>query len=405
MKKFFFSIAVAIAATLPAIIVRLGGIHLKPTVATAVFFIALLSAGLLLSWGLEAAEKHVARGLAIAVLALITVLPEYAVDIYYSYQAGNHPGTHYVDFAAANMTGANRLLVGLAWPFIVLLYWWRSKKAGIELHRENLTGIGFLALSSVYAFVIVVKGRIDLFDTAILVGIYVRYLWRTSKGAKEEAGEEIDVGPAAALLTLPKRKQYLTFTALGVYATLVILAAAEPFAESLISTGAQLGINKFLLIQWLAPLASEAPAVIVTILLTLAFRPDAALSALISDKINQWTLLVGMIPLAFSIGAGHIGHLPLDARQHEEFFLTAAQSLFALSLLLCLRLSLKSAIALLLLFAVQVSIAFIYRNDEATTIRSLTYLSWVYLALTAIMLFWNRACLMQAIRSESSDRV
>lgn len=401
MRKFFLSIAIAVAATLPAIVVRLGGIHLAPVAATIVFFIALLSAGLLLSWGLESAEKHVARGLAIAVLALITVLPEYAVDIYYSYQAGNHPGTHYVDFAAANMTGANRLLVGMAWPFIVLLYWWRSKKAGVELHPENLTGIGFLALSSLYAFVIVLKGRIDLFDTAILVGVYVWYLWRSSRGAKEEAGEEIEVGPAAALLTFPKRKQYIIITALGAYATLVILAAAEPFAESLISTGGQLGINKFLLIQWLAPFASEAPAVIVAILLTLALRPDAALSALISDKINQWTLLVGMIPLAFSIGAGHIGHLPLDARQHEEFFLTAAQSLFALSLLLCLRLSLKSALILLFLFIMQVAIAFIYRNDEATTIRSLTYLSWIYLALTAIMLFINRGCLVKSFRKET----
>lgn len=397
MKKLSLTILVAVGFSLPAIFVRLAGIHVGPLSTTIIFFIALLSAGLLLSWGVEAAEKHVAKGLAIAVLALITVLPEYAVDIYYSYQAGNQPGSEYVGFAAANMTGANRLLVGMAWPLIVLLYWWRSKKTGIDLHRENITEIGFLALSSLYSFVIVLKSRIDIFDTIVLVAIYFLYLWRTTKGTKEDAVEEAEVGPSAALTKLPKQRQYLVIISLAVYAAFVILLSAEPFAESLIASGKSLGFNKFLLIQWLAPLASEAPTVIVMILMTLALLPTSALSALISDKINQWTLLVGMIPLAYSIGLGDIGHLTLDARQGEEFFLTAAQSLFALSLLLCLRLSLKSAFALLTLFLVQLIIAFIYRNDEPKTITSLTWLSWIYLALTVAVTIFNRKCLMSAI--------
>lgn len=405
MKKLIVNIAVAVSVTIPAIYVRLAAVHLEPLTTTIIFFIALLSAGLLLSWGVEAAEKHVARGLAIAVLALITVLPEYAVDIYYSYQAGNHPGSDYVGFAAANMTGANRLLVGIAWPLIVLLYWWRSKKKGVDLHRENITEIGFLAISSLYSFVIVLKGRIDIFDTVVLLAIYLLYLWRVSKGAKEENVEEAEVGPSAAITKLPKAKQYTIIIGMAVFAAFVILISAEPFAESLIASGDRLGINKFLLIQWLAPLASEAPTVIVTILLTLAFLPSSALSALISDKINQWTLLVGMIPLAYSIGLGHIGHLPLDARQGEEFFLTAAQSLFALSLLLCLRLSLKSALVLIALFLVQIAIAFIYINDEPKTIVSLTYLSWIYLILTVAVIFYNRTCLINNIRQWRNKKV
>lgn len=405
MRKLIVNIVVAVSVTLPAIYVRLAAVRLAPLTTTTIFFIALLSAGLILSWGVEAAEKHVARGLAIAVLALITVLPEYAVDIYYSYQAGNHPGSDYVGFAAANMTGANRLLVGIAWPLIVLLYWWRSKKKGVDLHQENITEIGFLALSSLYSFVIVLKGRIDIFDTIVLVAIYLLYLWRVSKGAKEEAVEEAEVGPSAAITKLPKAKQYILIIGMAVFAAFVILISAEPFAESLIASGERLGINKFLLIQWLAPLASEAPAVIVTILLTLVFLPSSAISALISDKINQWTLLVGMIPLAYSIGLGNIGHLPLDARQGEEFFLTAAQSLFALSLLLCLRLSLKSAFVLIALFLVQIAIAFIYINDEPKTIVSLTYLSWIYLILTVAVIFYKRTCLINNIHQWRNKKI
>ena len=74
--------------------------------------------GFLLSWGAETAEQHIAQGLILAVVALVTVLPEYAVDLYYAYKAGlEGPQSQYVHYAAANMTGANRLLVGLAWPF------------------------------------------------------------------------------------------------------------------------------------------------------------------------------------------------------------------------------------------------------------------------------------------------
>lgn len=381
MKKFYLSVAFAIAATLTGVVVRLGGLHPPSIIATVIFFFALLGAGFLLSWGLESAEKFVAKGLAIAVLALITVLPEYAVDIYYSFQAGRHPGSEYVGFAAANMTGANRLLVGLAWPLIVLLYWWQSKKKSVTLAKENFTEIAFLFLASLYSFVIVLKNKIDLWDTLILIIVYSMYLWRTGKRSDGGLEVEEEIGPAAALTKLSKQKQYLIITGLGVYAAFVILLSAEPFAESLIATGGQLGLNKFLLIQWLAPLASEAPTIIIAILLTLALKPESALSALISDKINQWTLLVGMIPLAYSIGGGTWGHLPLDARQREEFFLTAAQSLFALSLLLNLNFSLKKGLILLFLFAIQLLIAFIYRNDEITTIHSLTYLSWLYLIL------------------------
>ncbi len=401
MKKFIIYVALAIAATLPGLVIRFAGIQVAPLAATFIFFGALLGAGFLLSWGLEAAEGHVSQGLAVAVLALITVLPEYAVDIYLSYQAGKQPGSMYAGFAAANMTGANRLLIGLVWSLIVLLFWWRSRKQGVQLKAENSIEIVFLLIPTLYSFVILLKDRIDLFDTLIFAGIFAAYIWRVSKLPKDDDDdeeEETEVGPAAALEELPVRQKYLVMAVLGTFAAVAIFALAEPFAEALINTGAAHGINQFLLIQWLAPLAGEAPEIIIAVLFTLALRPTVALAALISDKINQWTLLVGMIPLAYSFGAGHIGHLALDARQHEEFFLTAAQSLFAVALIVCLRLSLRSAVILLTLFLVQLTLAFIYQTDEAHTITTLTYLGWVYLILAIGVFAWNRRCLVECVR-------
>ncbi|WP_106381066.1 sodium:proton exchanger [Abditibacterium utsteinense] len=395
MKKFSIYVVLAIAAALPALVMRVAGFHLAPVLDTLLFGVAILGAGFLLSWGAEAAEGHVSQGLALAVLALVTVLPEYAVDVYYTLQAGRHPDSHYVEFAAANMTGANRLLIGMAWPLIVLLFWWRSGKRAVPLSWENSAEISYLALASIYSFVITLKGRIDLFDTFFLAAIFAAYLWRVSKLPKSEDDDDDDdeVGPATALRELPKRLQYAIMAALTIVAAGVILAVAQPFAESLIATGEHLGINKFLLIQWVAPLAGEAPEIIICVLFTLSLKPRAALGALISDKINQWTLLVGFIPLFYSIGAGHLSVFPLDARQHEEFFLTAAQSLFAVALLLRLRLSLPSALVLLGLFGLQIGLAFAFHSNEARSIEFLNGLAWVYLVLAALLLAWNRVAL------------
>jgi cation:H+ antiporter len=53
------------------------------------------------------------------------------------------------------------------------------------------------------------------------------------------------------------------------------------------------------LIQWVAPLASESPEFLIAILFALRGRGSVGIGALISSKVNQWTLLIGTPPLAF----------------------------------------------------------------------------------------------------------
>lgn len=401
MRKFISLVALAVFATLPGFYLRLTGTHVAPGLEAAIFFVAILAAGFLLSWGAEAAEEHVSQGLIIGVLALVTVLPEYAVDLYYTYQAGLHPGSAYAGFAAANMTGANRLLIGVAWPLVAGIYWWRSRRQVVELHRDNSAEIAYLTLASLYAFVIVLKNRIDLVDFVVLVAIFAAYLWRLGKlpktqGEAEEAPEE--VGPAAAVATLSTGWQWAVMGGLTLLAVTVVVAAAEPFAEALLASGRAWGVSQFLLVQWVAPLASETPGVVLVVLFVLNLRPQAALSTLVSDKINQWTLLVGMIPLAYALGAGRVLHFELDARQHEEFFLTAAQSLFAVALLLRLQLKLGSAGLLLGLFSGQFALAWVLQRNEARTMQVLTLVGWVYLALAAGLFWWSRARLGEHLR-------
>jgi cation:H+ antiporter len=404
MRRFLMLVAAAVLAALPGVGLRLTGLQVGPIGETVAFGAAILSAGFLLSWGAEAAERHVSVGLIVAVVALVTVLPEYAVDLYYAYQAGKAgPDSQYVHYAAANMTGANRLLVGLAWPLLVVLHWLRGGGRAVELTRGNAVEIISLLVASLYAFVIVLKDTISLLDLAVLVAIFAAYVWRVRGAPEAGADEDEEPGPAAALSDLPLRSQWAVMAALTLVACAIILVSAEPFAEAMVSSGRLLGLNEFLLIQWLAPLASEAPAITVAILFVLAGRAANGLGALVSDKINQWTLLVGMLPLAMSAGAGAVTALPLDARQGEEFFLTAAQSLFALALLLRLRLGLWSGLTLAGLFGIQVGLAFWYRSDEARTITTLSALAWVYLGLAAILFVLNGRRLAALVRAVVSE--
>ncbi len=306
------------------------------------------------------------------------------------------------------MTGANRLLVGFAWPMVVFLHWHRSRERSIELRPSNSVELFFLFLASLYAFVILYKNRIDLIDFAVLLGIFGAYIWRVSRPMRrgeavlnednENDDDEEEPGPAAILETLTPRTQWAWTAGLTLVAGAIILLSAEPFAEAMIASGRVLGIDEFLLIQWIAPLTGESPEIILAILFVFAAKPGSALIALVSDKINQWTLLVGALPVAMSLGAGTVMSLPLSARQHEEFFLTAAQFLFAISLLVSLRLRLAGAAILAVLFVGQLALAFALQHDTVAEIAALTALAWVYLVLAAIVFAYQWRTIAPRIR-------
>jgi cation:H+ antiporter len=172
-----------------------------------------------------------------------------------------------------------------------------------------------------------------------------------------------------------------------VTAAVVILLAAEPFANSLVEGGQALGIDQFLLVQWLAPLASEAPEFIVALLFAWRGKGGAALGLLISAKVNQWTLLIGSLPIAYGIGGGGSA-LALDGRQVEEFLLTATQTLLGIAILLTLRFPRWAAWTLLALFAVQFAVP----GQSGRYV-----ISGVYLALTIFVMVRNRHALLPTI--------
>jgi cation:H+ antiporter len=377
----WLGVAVAALSTMPGLTLRLGLYHVSPAAEAIIYGVAIVGAAFMLSWAAEVFQLDVSQGLALAMLALVAILPEYIVDATFAWRAAQDPTQ--ASLAVANMTGANRILIGIAWPLVVLLYYIRTRRTAVELQPSHGLELVVLLAATVYAFVIPIKGTLSWIDFVVLVSLFLFYLWRLAKLPSEEPHL---IGPAQTIAALGVRGRRVLSGGLALYAAALVLLIAEHFAEALVATGHQLHIDEFFLVQWVAPLASEAPEFVVVSIFAWRRAASAAMGALVSSKINQWTLLVAMLPLVYAISLGAFDPMPLDTRQREEVLLTAAQSLFAVILLLDLRLSLWGAGMIFGLFAVQ----FVFPDQRVA-------LSVVYGVLSVITLIFTRGGLARSM--------
>ncbi len=360
-RRFLLPIIVATLACLPGIWLRLSGIHdtlllAHPGLVAFIAGVAVLGASFLLLWACDAVQEDISQTLALAIVALIAVLPEYAVDMYITWQAGSHPS--YAPLAIANMTGANRLIIGAAWLVVVGIYWLKSRRP-VYIEYDRRTELFFLGIATLYAFIIPLKGTLAWYDGLVFFAIYI---WYIRVAGRRPALESEAEGPAELLLGLPPLQRRLATAGMFLFAAGAIGANAEQFSEGLIHTGTMLHINQAVLIQWLAPIASEAPEFTVAIMFALRKRAGLALGSLLSSNLNQWTLLVGMIPWVYAValhaatGQWFAHPIPMTPAQMHEILLTAAQSLLGILLLSALRLTVGQALLLFALFAGQLAL-------------------------------------------------
>lgn len=391
---YFLIIAAAVAAVGPftRFIAPEIGLHLGTITESILYGLAILGAAFLLSWTTEAAEVDISKGLAVAVLAFIAVLPEYAVDASITWRAAKDP--EIISLAVANMTGANRILIGLALPMIFFIFWrsLRNKKSSTEskasdastpitilkMPRSTSVELILLLAAVLYSFILPLKGGITIIDTAILFSIFGGYLYLIGRQTSESPDL---MGPALLIGTLPTNKRRLSLVLLFLFSAGIVFTAADPFAQGLEHTGEELGIDKFLLLQFVAPLASESPEFLVCGILAFRGHASLAMAALISSKLNQWTLLLGSLPLVFSASSGEITTLPLQDRQQLEIFLTAAQGLFAVALFMNLKVDMKATLSLVILFLIQAVLPY----DEIRLAIGI-----LYILLTFVLIYSRR---------------
>jgi len=334
----------------------------------------IILASLMIAWGAEATQFFLAQGIALAVLALLQTLPEFAVEAVLAWHRE-------VPYLLANLTGALMLLTGLGWPMIYFAAATayrrehRRPMRRIALEPEHAVQILSLFAAIAYELVIWWKGSLTVFDGGALLAIYAVYLWVMRRLPPEEA-ETIDEIPRIPRAIVTARRPLRITAILGLFLVggVMVFAVAEPFLAGLFGLATLLGIPSFTFIQWIAPLVSEAPEGVSAFYWARNHeRASIALMNLVSSNISQWTLLAALLPVVLSLSTGHVTGIPLDAEQSRELILALSQSLLGAFFLLNMEVAWWEAAGLFMLFGAQFVSADLHR-----------YITWIYLGWSGV---------------------
>ena len=344
-------------------------------------FPSILLSAFLVAWGAEAAQFLMSQGLALAILAWLQTLPEFAVEAVIAWEAGADPERAHL--AIANLTGAIRLLLGLGWPaiyFVFLVAGRRSTKQrlpSIHLEHEHAVEVLGLVPPLLYFLVILWKQWIGWIDAVVLIALYAAYLWVLMRNPPKQE-EELSDAPLVSRWAY-RQRGWRRPTAIGglfVLGGALLYVTAHPFLESMLAVAGLFGIGQFFLVQWVAPFLSEFPEFVSTInWARRVTRAPMALMNIVSSNINQWTILAAMIPLVY--GFSHLHHhgvwsdFYFDGPQRLEILLTLLQTLLGVLLLANMEFDWLDAGALFVLWLVQFLVP--HLREEV----SLAYGAWI----------------------------
>jgi cation:H+ antiporter len=379
------------ACTVPGVLIRLSGAHFPAPLGMVIFGGAVMAAAFMLASAAEAAELDVSPGVAVAGVAFVAVLPEYAIEVYFAFSGQ-------VEYVTASLTGSTRLLLSFAvgMPALasfVLVRRGKPRVGSVEIAPRRRIDLAIIAAASLYAPLIVLRGRLGWQDALVLIGLYVLYMRRVATGEPEPPHL---VGIAAELGKLPKQQRRRWVIGLMAFSAAAVLVTAEPFAHSVLLTGTTVGISPYLLVQWLVPLATEMPELVIAFVLVMHDRAAQAVAVLLSSAVSQWTFALGTLPVAFAAGAGQ-GPLPLLAREQVEILLTMGQGLLAVAVLVTLRLGRRDATLMLVLYAAQLAI-------PSVAIRAALTIGYLVLAVDIFLSErWAIPTLAGALRGRSAD--
>ena len=326
-------------------------------------FPSILFSAFLVAWGAEAAQFLISQGLALAILAWLQTLPEFAVESVIAWDAGKDPARAHL--AIANLTGAIRLLLGLGWPMIyfVFAYYGRKESATrfptIKLAPEHATEVVGLVPPLLYFALILTKGTITWIDALVLLALYGVYLWVLLQHPPQSV-ERVDDAPAVSRWAYrqPGWRRPAAIIGLFVLGGGLLFVTAQPFLESMLAVAGAVGVSQFVLVQWVAPFLSEFPEKLSAFgWARRVSHAPMALMNLVSSNINQWTVLAAMIPLVYGYShwraTGTWSDFHFDDAQRVEILVTLLQSTVAVLLLLTLEFGWMEAAAIFVLWLVQ----------------------------------------------------
>jgi cation:H+ antiporter len=291
-------------------------------------FPGVLLASFVIGWGAEAAQFLVSQGLALAMLAWLQTLPEFAVEAVIAWHRD-------VPLMTANFTGSLRLLTGVAWPMIFFVSFFSRRgdaRVPIRQHRVRLEGahavsVVMLLPPLLYFTVIWAKGSLTLVDSGLLLALYVLYLVALRKIPPEDA-ESLDELPRVprAVLKLPGWWKGAGVIGLFVLGGVMLWFITPSFLDSMLGLSVMIGVTPFVFVQWVSPFLSEFPEKVTAFAWARKQnKAGMALINMVSSNINQWTVLAAMIPMVYCWSLGRPEAIPFDAHQRSEILLTLAQ--------------------------------------------------------------------------------
>ncbi len=326
-------------------------------------FPSILASAFLIAWGAEAAQFLIAQGLALAVLAWLQTLPEFAVEAVIAWDAGRDPAR--ARLAIANLTGAIRLLIGLGWPLVYLVFAVAGRRQAqarlppIRLDPEHAVEVAGLVPPLLYFGVILWKGRLSWIDALVLCACYGGYLALLFR-SPPRAVETLADAPAVSRWAYRQRGWRQTAAIAGLFGggAVLLYASAQPFFESLLAVAGLLGVSQFALVQWVAPFLSEFPEQLSALYWARRVsHAPLALMNLVSSNINQWTVLAAMIPLVYGYSTlRHHGvwlDFRFDGTQRLEILVTLLQTAVGLMLLASMAFGARAAGLLFALWLAQ----------------------------------------------------
>jgi cation:H+ antiporter len=323
-------------------------------------FPAIVLAAMLITWAAECGQFFISQGLALAVLAWIQTLPEFAVEAVIAFTAAKDPSK--VHLITANYTGSLRLFVGLGWPMVYFVaLFFRKKSVGkkgawaIELGDEHSIAVISLLPALLYFLVIYFKGTLNIFDGLVLAAIYFAYLYLLSKIPPHDKEEIEDLGRIPKFVMRQKHPVNIVWiTCLFIAGGVILYFSAHPFLNSMLAIALSLGVSQFVFVQWVAPFLSEFPEKLSAFYWAKKVtKAPMALANFVSSSINQWTILVAMVPFIYALGMGKIAPVVFDEHQKLEILLTIIQSYLGFLFLASMDFKFFEAAALFVLWLAQ----------------------------------------------------
>jgi cation:H+ antiporter len=376
-------------------------------------FPGVVLASFVIAWAAESAQFFMSQALSLAILAWLQTLPEFAVAAVIAWEQK-------LPLITANFTGSLRLLTGLGWPMIYFTAAISAKnrqframraelaacrargEAGggadgarglhpeianrafldpVYLDKEHAVEVMALIPPLLYFWVIFFKGTLNLIDSLFLLLCYVAYLIVARNiPPKEEDGTHELPRVTQRVMSLGGWKRPLAVVVLFLAGGAGIMFIARPFLHSMLALAVSLGVSQFLFIQCVAPFLSEFPEKLSAFYWARTVRKaPMAFMNMVSSNINQWTVLVAMLPIVYCVSRGGYSVIVFDSFQKLEILLTMAQAILGFFMLANMEFRAFEAGGLFVLWLVQ------FVRPEIRLEITIVYFAWIAVEVVMFM--------------------